>query len=79
MRIPLLLVANPRHTKSGPSIFLRSGKWKIIEEGITTTEFVVLSSTPPNYENELIGPCDVRVEIKNPGEEPFISIYVELI
>jgi hypothetical protein len=79
MRVPLLLVANPRHVLSGPTVFLRTGKWRIIEEGITTTEFVVLSSTPPDFDNTISGPCNVHIEIKNPGDETSISIYAELI
>lgn len=78
MRVPLLLVANPRQVKFGPSVFLRSGNWKIVEEWITTTQFTIHSSTPSSN-NVIVGPCVVQVEITNPGDESSISIFAEMI
>lgn len=77
MRVPLLLVANPRQVKFGPSVFLRSGNWKIVEEWITTTQFTIHSSTPSA--DSITGPCVVQVEITNPGDESSISIFAEMI
>lgn len=77
MRIPLLLVANPRTVKSGPTVRLSMGNWKIVKEGFKET-IIAIASIAPTLSDLIVGPCDVQCTIITPGREQTISVFMEL-
>jgi hypothetical protein len=81
LKLPLLLVADPKSVKSGPIVRIAHGKWDIVCKGIVDTviRIVSLPLTLESKEivNHIDGPCDVQCIVLSPGKEKNISVFAE--
>lgn len=79
-KLALLVGANPRVLKSGPTVRLYEGKWKLSFVGIVDTW---LSLQPVSHMVEdgsiVEGPCSIQLHTRRIGTEPFISVFAELV
>ena len=85
MEIPILLGANPKIANPVEWIPVRFDKWTVRVEGLVDSRLILHSSWPGNGEtlredpvSELAlwqGPCQVRVEFKERGNEKAITVF----
>jgi hypothetical protein len=64
MKLPLLVMANPRTTRLGPIVKLPEGDWNL-EHNIIDTSIVF----------EALGNSEYRIRIDKSGSESSITIY----
>lgn len=83
MRLPLLLVANPKTTKSGPVVRLFEGRWRVVRHGILDTTLRIARLPLTSEDKEIVdyidGPVTLQCSILKAGTERNISLYVERV
>lgn len=80
MRVALLLGANPKTCKvDGPKVNLLKGAWRLVEQGITDTEYVLELDGRQHPSPEFVteGQTVANIIITKRGKEETIAILAE--
>ncbi len=77
--IPLLLSASPRTAKESAWVPVRFDRWKVVVEGLDDTVLILHHDSGIfgvlDEEELFIGQRKVKIEIKEPGSERYISVF----
>ena len=83
METPILLGANPKTANPNTWIPIRFDKWTVRVEGLVGSRLILHSNDPAEKGIILssingaiyMGPCQVRVEFKERGNEKAITVF----